>query len=92
MAVLEAWRQRVPVVATACPGNVDLIEDIQTGLLYDGDPANAAKALARILSDDTFANHLAEAAAQRCMKHYDRELMAQVLCRLYCAVCSATDR
>lgn len=60
--VLEAWAQRVPVVATAAAGPAALIEDRRNGLLVPvEDAVSLARAIATVLSDAAFAQEIAEA-------------------------------
>jgi glycosyltransferase involved in cell wall biosynthesis len=58
----EAGLATVPTVATAVGGIPDVITNEQTGLLVPADDASAlATAIARLLTDQTYANTLAQA-------------------------------
>jgi len=60
--VIEAWAQRVPVVAAASQGPAALITDGESGLLVPPEDAAAlAEAIARVLDDPALAARLAEA-------------------------------
>jgi glycosyltransferase involved in cell wall biosynthesis len=63
-AILEAMRANVPVVATATPGNNQLISHQRTGLLTDSTPAGIASAIDRVLT-----NH--EMRRRYCANAYD---------------------
>jgi glycosyltransferase involved in cell wall biosynthesis len=60
--VLEAWAQRVPVVATATAGPASLIKDRRSGLLVPVEHADAlARAITTLLADTAMATEIAEA-------------------------------
>jgi phosphatidyl-myo-inositol dimannoside synthase len=63
---VEAGAHGLPVVAGKIPGVVDAVADGDSGLLIDSsEPAAAADALERVLTDPDLAARLAAAGAQR---------------------------
>jgi phosphatidylinositol alpha-1,6-mannosyltransferase len=63
ISLLEACAYGLPVVAGSSGGIPETILDSQTGLLVDAeDPAAAARALNRVLSDEGLARRLGDAA------------------------------
>jgi glycosyltransferase involved in cell wall biosynthesis len=66
VAVLEALSCRVPVVASAVGGLVDIIEHESTGLLVDlGDDEGLLAALRRMVQDPGLRQRLGEAGRRR---------------------------
>jgi glycosyltransferase involved in cell wall biosynthesis len=80
MVVLEAGAARLPIVATAVPGTVELVQDGVTGVLAEpGDVESLAAALARVaaMTEDQWGK-MGRAAAAQAQAAYD---MDQVLDR-----------
>lgn len=66
LIALEASASGVPVIASAAGGLVEAVEDGRTGLLLrDRDPRTWARAIERVLADDTFAAELGRAGHER---------------------------
>ena len=63
-ALLEAMRAGRAIVATAAPGNRDLLEDGRTGCLVSPSPKEIASAIDRLLADDDLLQRVG--AAARC--------------------------
>jgi glycosyltransferase involved in cell wall biosynthesis len=73
-AIIEAFGEAVPVVGTRVGGIPELIDDGVNGLLVDdGDVAGLARALDRILSDDSFRATLGTNARARFDERYEME-------------------
>jgi len=72
MVLLEAAAGGVPIMAARVGGIPDLVQDQQTGLLFDpSDPNSIASAADRYLSDRSFAKQMAEnarIAADKCFR------------------------
>ena len=82
-ALLEAGAAGVPVIATAIPGNVDVIEHGHSGLLVaPGDHLELTLALFRAL-DDPQMPRLAEALQERVERDYSLERMIAGHVRMY---------
>jgi glycosyltransferase involved in cell wall biosynthesis len=77
-AVLEYMAAGRPIVATAVGGNVELIDDGETGLLAPPDDTRGlALAIQRLLTDTAFAARLGAAARRRAIERYSREAMVR---------------
>jgi glycosyltransferase involved in cell wall biosynthesis len=84
MALLEAMAAARPVVATRVGGNVDLIQDGETGLLVPpGNPGEMARATLRLLHNLEWASQLGVAAQSVVMAHYSVERVVQQLENIY---------
>lgn len=85
-ALLEAMSCGVPCVASDVGGNRAVIDDGQTGLLFDlDDPGALAEALARVLGDRDLAARLGLQARARVQERYDLGcLVAQEIDLLRC--------
>jgi glycosyltransferase involved in cell wall biosynthesis len=83
-AVLEAIVHRVPVVASRIPGNVDVIQHEESGLLFDPGSAMAlAEAIVDSLTNRATARLRAERAYQRVAEEFDIRQVAKEYLKLY---------
>jgi D-inositol-3-phosphate glycosyltransferase len=83
LVALEAAACGTPVVAAGVGGLRSLIDHARTGFLVDGrDPAEYAKPVEQLLSDEIFANEMAADALQRSTR-YSWSMTAGRLRRLY---------
>lgn len=86
IALLEACGSGLPVVATRVGGNVEIIQDGQTGLLIPpDDDAALAGALHRMLSDLKLRQTLGAAARQWVQTHASAQALADAYDRVYAA-------
>jgi glycosyltransferase involved in cell wall biosynthesis len=84
MALLEAMACGLPPVATAIPGNADVVKQEQNGLLVQpGDEEGLAAALERGLRDRALHERLSAAARETIISQYSSELMVRRYGRLY---------
>jgi glycosyltransferase involved in cell wall biosynthesis len=84
MALLEAMRAGVPIVACAVGGVPDMIEDGVNGLLAPpGDAAMLSRQIERLLADAGFAERLAAAGRLRQERDYDLAKLAARWQRFY---------
>lgn len=70
LTVLEAMAMGTPVVASAIPGNTDLVEHEMTGLLFPpGNAAGLAAQLSRCARDELLVRRLVAAGRQQAEAH-----------------------
>jgi glycosyltransferase involved in cell wall biosynthesis len=83
-ALLEAMVARLPVVATATGGTLDVVVDGKTGFLVPpGDPAALARALGKLVSDRDLRDEMGQAGRQRVIESFSADQMVQRTERLY---------
>lgn len=88
-AILEAMSQGTPVVASAVPGNVDLVSHQETGLLYDYRcTPSLAKAIERCLSDRGLCGRMAIAARRRVLRDHRVDRQVDSILAVYGELCS----
>lgn len=76
-AVLEAFAARLPVIASAVGGLVEVIEDGRTGLLVPVcDPAALATAIGRLIREPELAGRLAHAGAEAARQRFGLSVVA----------------
>jgi len=81
--LLEAMAARLPIVATAVGGSVELVSDGDTALLVNPrDPQSLAAAVGRLLNDRALAGRLA-ANAEAASRQYTPEAYARSIIGLY---------
>ena len=74
-AMLEAMVRRVPVVASRIPGNVDLVIDEETGLLFDPEDHDQLSAqILRTLTEAEATRERTERAYGFVMNNFDIEI------------------
>jgi glycosyltransferase involved in cell wall biosynthesis len=84
IAILEAWAQRIPVVASRVGGVPDMVEQGINGLLYAwGDLVGLRDALRRILSDDDEAARMGRAGEEKARSQFTWEFLAPRFEALY---------
>jgi len=72
LAALEAMSCGVPVIASRVGGLPEVIEDGVSGILRPvGDVEGMAREALRVLTDESYHRHLAQAARQRVLDHFD---------------------
>ena len=83
-ALLEAMASGLAVLASRVGGTAEAVEDGVSGLLFDGDPAQAARApLKRLLEDPGSAGRLGAAARKRAVERYSLAAVAERYAKLY---------
>ena len=82
-SVLDAFAAKVPVVATAAGGIIELVEDGKTGLLGPiKDPKALAEAVKRVLMEPELAEQLVANATER-LQHFTKTATAQKTLAVY---------
>jgi glycosyltransferase involved in cell wall biosynthesis len=83
-AVIEAMVAGCPVLASSVGGNVELVQNEATGLLFASDDrADLADALERITSDGELRRRLAERAQSQALERYSVAALAAATERVY---------
>lgn len=91
--IIEAMMQRRPVIASRVGGNVELVRDEATGLLFEaGDDAQLAACMARLLDDPPLRARLGAAAGERAMRHFSVDAMVDAYAALYRDAAAARRR
>jgi glycosyltransferase involved in cell wall biosynthesis len=84
LSLLEAAAAGVPCVASRIYGITDAVEDEVTGLLVPAhDAAALAQALARMVGDPALRGRMGEAARQRALTRFSRQVLLQAWRELY---------
>jgi glycosyltransferase involved in cell wall biosynthesis len=82
--LLEGMMGGRPVIASRAGGNVELVQDNQTGLLFDiGDDAALADALRRLAADENLRARLGAGARQRALGTFSIPAMITTFEHLY---------
>ena len=90
MVVAEAFAAGTPVIASRIGALADLVEDGVTGLLVTpGDPADLARAMARILADPEAARRMGRAARAAYLRDWTEEATTSALLSIYRRACAA---
>jgi glycosyltransferase involved in cell wall biosynthesis len=83
-ALVEAIGAGIPLVATAVPGNRDLVQAGETGLLVPPqDPDGLATAITHLLDDPAAASRMARRARERVGEWFSPEYLGAVLDETY---------
>jgi glycosyltransferase involved in cell wall biosynthesis len=86
--ILEAWAMGTPVVAAAAQGPVQLIVDGENGLLVPvDDPEQLAKAIKRVLTDQTLAARLKEKGKECYFKNFSRAVALPEYIDFFTRIC-----
>jgi glycosyltransferase involved in cell wall biosynthesis len=84
LAILEAWRSGLPVVASRVGGLPEMIRDGDNGLLFEeGNLDELTQALARLLADAPLRQELAHAGRQELQHRFGSQRMARSYDRYY---------
>jgi glycosyltransferase involved in cell wall biosynthesis len=83
LTVVEAWAEKVPVVATRVGGLPEVMGDGEGGFCVDpDDDAGFAECVVRLLDDPALRKTLGEGGYQRYRRDFTAERMAQEYARL----------
>ncbi len=84
MSTIEAMACGIPVVTTPVGGVPEVIEDGKSGSLVEpGDPDELARAIGRLLEDESLRLSMGQAARKRAVKLFSWELICEKLSCLY---------
>ena len=90
LAILEAKREGIPVVASRVVGNRDVVEHGRTGILYnEEDASGAAQGILDLVRNPAHAVTIATTARRDGLERHCRDLMVRRLARLYRRVADA---
>lgn len=81
--LLEAMFAKRPVVATAVPGNTELISHLETGILAPATSIGLSRAVDYLLSDRSLQTNLANNAYEYCCRQHLLEDQVRQLAKLY---------
>jgi glycosyltransferase involved in cell wall biosynthesis len=82
--VQEAMLDGLPVVATRCGGPEELIDDGQNGFLVSKtDTENQARAITRLLTDETFYRKISQAAYQKAAGKFTTQAFVENIRNIY---------
>lgn len=77
-ALLEAMASGLCPIVSRVPGNIDVVEDGTSGLLFDpASERNLADSLVRVLVDQPLRERLSSAARQHVVQHHDLDKIAE---------------
>ncbi len=83
-AILEAMAAGTPVVASRVGGNVELLQDGKTGLLYPGDDHEAlARSLSMLMDDPVRRRELGAAARRHVLANFTQTQMVRQMEEIY---------
>ena len=83
-AVMEAMAAGLPVIATDVPGNRDLIQSEETGILISlDDRSDLVRAADRLINDPELGTRLGAAARQHVLANYPLQTMIDRYAELY---------
>ena len=82
-ALLESMAAGCPVIASAVGGNVELIDDERTGLLFRPDDADALAAAMSRMADPLRRSRLAWAATQHVIQHHSQHALGAATSAVY---------
>lgn len=82
--ILEAMLVGRPVIASAVGGNIELVEPMQTGLLFASDnDAELADAMKRLIDDPALRQRLGQQGRQRATQRFTVAAMVQAMQEFY---------
>jgi glycosyltransferase involved in cell wall biosynthesis len=88
--LMEAMYLECPVIASNVGGNPELIEDEQTGLLYESDNSMAlAERIRELIASKDMASRLAKAGSRSMKTRFSIENMVGAMDEIYCSVLSS---
>lgn len=84
LVILEAWAAGAPVAASRTSGACELIKEGANGWLFDlNQPSTFFLALEEALSKPDLASKFAQAGRQLAITHYDTQILAERVGKLY---------
>ena len=86
LAAFEAMRRGLPVLATPDVGMSEIVRAVDAGVVVDPAPADIARGLTRLLSDEDANHAMGERGRAHVIAHYSWEAVARRMERLYLSV------
>jgi glycosyltransferase involved in cell wall biosynthesis len=92
LTLLEAMAAGLPIVASDVVGNRDVVENGQTGFLFQlGNPVMAAHAIAQLARDPVLFAHCSRTAHARALERYSVGAMCERISQVYSSIVSNQD-
>ena len=92
-ALLEAMATRVPVVATAVGGVVEIVAHEESALLVDpGDPGGMSAAIARLLTEPGLADRLTKRSRELILERHEPASRTRKLVAIYRSLADLSSR
>ena len=82
VALMEAMASGVPVICSDIRGNVDLVQDGETGLLCSNDSEKLSKIIMRLMTDKELQLSISECEQNR-IKDFSDEVVIEQLVKIY---------
>lgn len=82
-ALLESMAAGCPVIASAVGGNLELIDDERTGLLFRPDDAEALAASMSRMTDPQLRSRLAQAGLRHVIEHHSQQALGSATSAVY---------
>jgi lipopolysaccharide/colanic/teichoic acid biosynthesis glycosyltransferase/glycosyltransferase involved in cell wall biosynthesis len=83
IAIIEAMRSGMAIIATRLPGIAEMIDHGENGLLVENNPTDIANALTQLLQNAHLRQRLGQAARQSYETRFQPETMAQQVLQIY---------
>ncbi|MFM0308388.1 glycosyltransferase [Paraburkholderia sp. RL17-383-BIF-A] len=82
ISIIEAMALGTPIVASSCPGNIDVLSHARTGMIFNS-AEEAVASLTRMMEDDNFRIAMAERAQDEVRKRFSEDRFFDDVTALY---------
>ncbi len=87
LVILESWASNTPVLASAVSGPIDIIQNRETGWLFDlGNPKTFHDAVLEVVGNPQLKRKIVEQSQNVLDSHYDLKIMGERTRRVYTEV------